>query len=277
MEERMTIVYNQLKLDCLLWGRGSEVILCLHGFGRSAGDFEVFRELIQPHQRLIAINLFAHGKSEFPADRISKQPLKPEEWCGLIRLLMAQCNFSHFHLIGYSMGGRIAMITLKHMPEQVISCTLLAPDGLKINLLYRFVSDTSAGRKLYRSIIQRPGWLLKLTSILEKLGILGKKLVRFVHVQLETRAKRQLVYDSWLIHRLMFPDLGNLAATVEQHRIPFMMIFGKYDAIIPPKLAQRLLRHFHKKPPVVLLAAGHRLINRETILYLKEKSLWLKR
>lgn len=38
-----------------------------------------------------------------------------------------------FGLIGYSMGGRIVLVTMELMYQRINSVLLIAPDGLKIN------------------------------------------------------------------------------------------------------------------------------------------------
>jgi pimeloyl-ACP methyl ester carboxylesterase len=249
----------------------------LHGFGREAADFEAFLPILDAGTQLIAVNLFYHGRSNFPQNRLSKHPLEPEEWCNLMRALCEEVGCSRFHLVGYSMGGRLAMVMMERMPEQIDSLTLLAPDGLKINVLYRFVSETKLGRMLYRSIIRNPNWILRIADALKWLHILHQNIHRFVYLQLETPSKRQLVYNVWLAHRKLFPNLQIVATNAESRNIPCRLMFGKHDAIIPPRLAINLTKHFQTKPKMILLDAGHRLINKETVERLSSETLsWIR-
>jgi pimeloyl-ACP methyl ester carboxylesterase len=59
------------------------------------------------------------------------------------------------------MGGRVALVLLELMPERVKSLLLLAPDGFKINLIYKFASETKLGRSMYKYLIDHPGWLFQ--------------------------------------------------------------------------------------------------------------------
>lgn len=275
--ESMLLQVGELSLEYRCYGSGNRVVICLHGFGREASDFAAFVPIIEHDTRLIAVNLMFHGNSNFPQSRLSKSPLEAEEWCNLIQALCEKESCSQFHLVGYSMGGRLAMILMQHMPVRIESLTLLAPDGMKINLLYRFVSETKLGRMLYRSIIRNPNWILRTADVLKKMHILHQNIHRFVYLQLETEAKRQLVYNVWLAHRKLFPDLRLVAAQAESNNIPCLLVFGKHDAIIPPQLAHRLMRHFRNKPLLLLPEAGHRLINKETVELLKKQDLvWIQ-
>ena len=272
---KSTFTYHDITLEYLNIGDGSDVILCLHGFGRNAEDFAIFESLLQPNQRILAVNLLAHGNSIFPATRISRKPLTKEEWSTLIAALLQSLNIERFHLAGYSMGGRMAMVLMEQMPEKIKSLILLAPDGLKINWIYRFVSETKMGRILYRSIIENPNWILRIVDLLRLIRLLHPKIQRFVHVQLETRSKRQLVYNAWLIHRHLFPRLSTVAGNIEKHAIPFELIFGIYDKVIPARDGKRLLQHFRKATHPVLINLGHRLMHPLTIDHLRHSGMWM--
>jgi pimeloyl-ACP methyl ester carboxylesterase len=267
--------YNDVTLEYLSLGAGTEVVVCLHGFGREAEDFVAFQSLLQPGQRLIAINLLAHGKSTFPASRISRRPLTKTEWCSLIAALLNDAQVERYHLIGYSMGGRLAMVLVEQMAERIKSLVLMAPDGLKVNWIYRFVSDTKLGRILYRSIIRNPSWLLKTVDFLRAIRILHDKIHRFVHLQLETEEKRRLVYDAWLIHRMLFPHLKEVARSIECRHTPFLLMFGRYDKVIPAKDGRRLLRHFRNKRQPVLLDLGHRLLHPKAVQFIQTSNMWM--
>jgi pimeloyl-ACP methyl ester carboxylesterase len=272
---KSTFTYRGITLEYMVFGSGSETVLCLHGFGREAEDFHVFLPLLKDHQRMVAINLLSHGNSVFPKERISRQPLSKTEWSELIAALLQALNTERFHLIGYSMGGRLAMVLAEQMADKILSLVLLAPDGLKVNLIYRFVSETKFGRVLYRSIIQNVNWLFRLVDLLSRLHLLDRKIQRFVHLQLETQEKRQLVYDAWLIHRKLFPMLPAVARNIESQGIPFSLLFGRYDKIIPARHGHRLLKHFSTPKNAVLLDLGHRLLQPGTARHLQDAAMWM--
>lgn len=274
---RSTLQFGELTLEYASAGSGHKVVICLHGFGREAEDFEAFLPMLDADHRLIAVNLFFHGRSIFPQHRLSKHPLEAEEWSKLMQALCDEIGCSRFHLVGYSMGGRLAMVMMEHLHAHIDSLTLIAPDGLKINVLYRFVSETKLGRMLYRSIIRNPSWILRTADALKWLGILHQNIHRFVYLQLESPSKRQLVYNVWLAHRKLFPNLRLVASNAEDRNIPCRLLFGKHDAIIPPRLARNLMKHFKTKPKLMLLDAGHRLINKETVELLSAETLgWIR-
>ena len=271
---KASFTYGQLTIEYLSYGTGDDVIFCFHGFGSKADDFEMFISQLQPHQKLISINLFAHEQSIFPAERIGKKPLEQLEWKGLFEAFLATLNVERFHLLGYSMGGRVSLMILQLMHEKVKSVLLLAPDGLKINLLYRFASETRPGRKLYLSIIENPQGLFRTVKWLNKFGLLSNKLHHFVHVHLDTLEKRWQVHDAWLIYSKMFPDLKTVGAIIRNSGIKFNMIFGQTDSVITPKLGYKFSSIIGSEKHLHLVDSGHRLLNDDTIQFIASQNLW---
>lgn len=271
---RSSLKRGELEVEYMVMGDGPEVVLCFHGFGRSAEDFEVFKPLIRTGQRLLCIQLFGHGRSVFPENREVVRPLKSIEWRAIVEELLNEFQVEKFGLIGYSMGARVAMMTLLAMPERTTSLLLLAPDGFKKNLLYLFASGTAMGRALYRLMIRKPWILFGVAGGLNRLGLLSDKLFRFVHLNLDTLEKRQLVYHVWLIYRQFFPNQAELGATIRNYGIKCAIIFGRYDSIIPPRLGEKFVRKFGESEWFFEIELGHRLIEPRIIPFIQERNLW---
>lgn len=273
-EERHILRHEGLSLEYITAGEGKQIILAFHGFGRKAEDFDIFRPLLKPHQKLVGVNLFQHGKSEFPANRISRKPLKTREWSAIIAKLLEQEEAENYWLMGYSLGGKLALqsaISLAFKPDGVL---LFAPDGIKVNKLYNFTSRTSAGRAIYRQVLKRPKPFFKLADLLKFFRIISEKIHRFVNFHMDTHQKRKLVYETWLIFREFEPDLHDLAKTVEKYEIDFYMVFGKYDKIIPPKHGKRLANLLNNQESLHVLESGHLLLEKPTVDYIREHNLW---
>lgn len=223
---------------------------------------------------MVAINLFAHENSEFPPERIEHQPLEPGEWNEILNALLLELQIDRFHLLGYSMGGRVCFITMGLMPSRVLSVLLVATDGLKINRIYRFASGTILGRYLSKKLIDHPGPLFRLADTLHKLKLLHPKLHRFTYVHLDTREKRLLVHDAWLIYRHFFPDLHEMATLIRNRNIPFHMIFGEFDSVIRPALGVKFCKILGDMKYMSVISSGHRLLNQSLLDYIRKSQLW---
>ena len=88
-----------------------QVLVLLHGFtGSSANWFDLLPGLMPPGRRLIALDLLGHGQADAPTspERYSIEQCQ-RDILALLRMLGVQAGEAI--LLGYSMGGRIALYT----------------------------------------------------------------------------------------------------------------------------------------------------------------------
>jgi len=113
----------------LLNETGSETIVFLHGFTGSAKTWEPIMEQLPGDCCCIAVDLLGHGNSDTPNDP-NRYHMK-EQLVDLHQLFIS-LKVTDFTLVGYSMGGRIALAYALAYPDQVTSLVLeSASPGLK--------------------------------------------------------------------------------------------------------------------------------------------------
>lgn len=259
--KRQVFERDGFTIEYVILGEGSATVLAFHGFGRDFNDYQGFEKTLQANEKIIAVNLFAHGKSSLPPQRDIFDSIGQDEFTALLAVFLESLGVDDFGLMGYSMGGRIALCILEWMPERVNGLVLMASDGLKTNHLANFTTETRAGRALHNAILHAPGLLLKTTNAARKLRIIDKKLHRFVHVHMGTEKSRRQVHAVWHIYRLFKPILSKIAALINERDLPFLMIFGKYDSVIRPELGERFATILTNTEALVILETGHQLMN----------------
>ena len=94
----------------------SETMVFLHGFTGSTKTWEPIIECLPSTVRCIAVDLMGHGKTEAPQQ--SERYQMPEQVLDL-HTLFVSLQVSDFTLVGYSMGGRIALAYALQYPEHV--------------------------------------------------------------------------------------------------------------------------------------------------------------
>jgi pimeloyl-ACP methyl ester carboxylesterase len=111
-----------VKIHFLIEGTGEPVVL-IHGLDSSArinwqmpGTIDA---LARDHQ-VIAVDLPGYGESDKPADPAAYG----EQWVDDVILLLDHLNIRKAHIVGYSMGGMVALKLIAEHPERVISGTL---------------------------------------------------------------------------------------------------------------------------------------------------------
>jgi pimeloyl-ACP methyl ester carboxylesterase len=235
------------------FGSGSEVWIFFHGFGQCHLDMLAFNKLRTPKQRYLFVDLIYHGKSSWNS---SEKTLKKEEWKTILLSLLQQESIDSFHLVGYSMGGKFALLSYELLPERISSLTLLAPDGIKTGLWYSMSNYPSGIHPLFKQVVFRPKRFFTLVDGLKTAGLLQKSLVKFVKTQLETRSKRAQAFLVWKVLGGINLQLGTTIRQLRQHPIPVSVFLGEFDRMVSPKNLER----FTAKVPqlkLLQLPVGH--------------------
>lgn len=112
--ESQRLAVNDIHLGILQGGERHhprQTLVLLHGFTGSAANWSaLFPHLEEPGRRLIALDLLGHGQADAPADpaRYSIEHCQTD----ILTLLNAlEVAGNQTILLGYSMGGRIALYT----------------------------------------------------------------------------------------------------------------------------------------------------------------------
>ena len=134
------------------FGNGPSPVLALHGFGRTGADFEVLAPALGKYHTIHAFDLHFHGMSPGYPER-AEVPFTPHELAVFFAAFLDHIGSEKASLLGYSLGGRIAMSLLETMPERIEQVFLAAPDGLKPRPWYRGLAATSFGRWAYRRFV----------------------------------------------------------------------------------------------------------------------------
>ncbi|MDZ4671572.1 MAG: 2-succinyl-6-hydroxy-2,4-cyclohexadiene-1-carboxylate synthase [Phototrophicales bacterium] len=102
------------------WGIG-EPLLILHGFTGDGGSFCTRLPHLARHYRLIAPDLLGHGASDSPSDRT---PYRMESATAHLFALLDRMGITSCAVLGYSMGGRLALGFSVYHPTRVTALIL---------------------------------------------------------------------------------------------------------------------------------------------------------
>jgi len=95
-------------------GAGSPILL-LHGFTGDSRGWQSLRQALEPGHRVIAMDILGHGDSDKPA---SASCYRMERVGADIIALLDRLTAEKLHLLGYSMGGRLALyLALRFAPR----------------------------------------------------------------------------------------------------------------------------------------------------------------
>ncbi|HEY4552178.1 MAG TPA: alpha/beta fold hydrolase, partial [Bacillaceae bacterium] len=124
----MKICVEGVYYHAVTMGSGEPVIL-LHGFTGDTGTWSHLTRDLAKKYRVIAVDIIGHGKTESPAD-VSRYDIS--QCAEDVIHLLDELQIRQAHLLGYSMGGRLALTVAVLFPERVKSLMLeSASPGLK--------------------------------------------------------------------------------------------------------------------------------------------------
>ena len=256
--------YHDLSIYYTRFGAGSTPLFAFHGFGRTGQDFELFEPYLSEKYTVFAFDLFLHGKSPFPTDRIEDNPISETELKLFFDAFIEKNSITCFSLMGYSLGGKIALSLLQLFPNSIKEIYLLAPDGIILNRWYNFTSRSSTGRAIYKHITDKPNGYFFLLKTLKNIGFIREKMYAFLLDNMKTKEKRQLVYDIWLTFSLIKPNITLIQEIIIKNNITCHLFFGKHDNIIKPKIGKEFTSKIPDNSTFHLVDCGHVLIRERT-------------
>ncbi|MEL6845929.1 MAG: alpha/beta hydrolase, partial [Bacteroidota bacterium] len=151
-------------------GDGPNVLLCLHGYEQRKDLFKPLFEPLLEGWRFVAIDLPLYGETEwFERDRPLDEAFLEALWSGFAERYAG----SRLHLLGFSMGGKVALSLQSSVRRRAESLILLAPDSDQSNF-WHWLIRTPLGLHLNAWLDRNPQWVLRPASWLFKIGLLDK-------------------------------------------------------------------------------------------------------
>lgn len=267
-----TFAHAGLEMAHHTYGRGPVHVVAFHGFGRTGADFAILEPFIGERCIIHAFDLPFHGNSPSPTDRVDR-PIGPEELAAFFTAFADVVSAPRITVMGYSLGGRIALSLLERMPQRIAKAFLIAPDGLKHRPWYRGLAGSSPGRAVYAHFIDHPGPVHALIHGLRATRLLGDRMHRFLIGQSDTREKRQLMRDIWLTFRAVEPELPVVARNASAHGINIQLVFGERDRVIKPAFGEALRQLAPAQVDIQRIPTGHVLLIPELGEWLRKEAL----
>lgn len=238
------------------YGAGDRVLLCFHGYGESAAHFSFLEPLLGRDYTLFAFDMPFHGGTEWKG----KLLFEVAELIGLINQVL-NSNTTKFSMLGYSMGGRVALRLLQEVPARIERVVLVAPDGFHKNPWQRFSTQTVVGNKLFKFTMDHPRWLFGLMKWAFRLNLLSTSIEKFIRYYLDDADQREILYKRWTTMRRFRPSLPELKKQLAFHDVGMDLFFGKYDKVIVAKWGHQFAAGITKKVRIQEIEAGHQLLH----------------
>lgn len=250
---------GRLSISTLTMGKGPDVVL-LHGLGGTKTSFfDTAAALSRDGYRVHAVDLPGFGSSSKPA----LAPYDARFFSKAVCRLMDELEIRRAHLVGNSMGGRVALEIGLHRPDRVAGIALLCPAvafvrrGLQhvVRLLrpelgmvpHRFTRDMVANQfwsMFYDRDLVDPS--VADIAIDEFQRIYGNAGARFAFLA----SARNLYLDKPFGSDGFYPALSTL-------RPPALFVWGSHDSLIPASFSRHVRQWLPGAEQIVLDGCGH--------------------
>jgi len=247
-------------------GNGAKILLAFHGIGQDFSCFMHFAEVFSERYTTYLFDLPFHGKHIHQDLFVVTKQL----WKDSLVQFLEKENIQEFDVIGFSIGGRFALATFEAFAARINHVLLLAPDGIKVNPLYRLATGSKVGRWGFRRVIAHQPTFMKIGNSLQKLGIVSKSTVRMADFMLGTPLKQKQIFHAWIGFKELQFDIPKLIQLARQFQTNFSFFVGRYDQLLPPQQILPLSKYVPKQQ-TVLLDTGHTKLVDKVVTYLSKE------
>lgn len=227
-------------------GNGQENLLLLHGGGSDHSGF-TWRYTIPAlaqHYTVIALDLPGYGNSEGP-DWRTATPESPVQYAeNFISKFLDEMGIKETHLMGFSMGGGIALGYALKNPARVKRLILVDSAGFTSRVPGGFAAVLAAKTPLFYEISRL---VMLRNRFLVKLGL--RRMVHFpVHITPELvddiwgSMKKMNMHPAWKVYTQREIDWdglqSNYAEKLSRLYNPTLVIHGEFDKMFDVKTVQ---------------------------------------
>jgi pimeloyl-ACP methyl ester carboxylesterase len=249
---------GRLKLSTLTMGEGPDLLL-LHGLGSAKSSFFDTAAALSRRYRVHALDLPGFGRSSKPASAPYGAPYAAKAVIGAMDAL----GIERAHIVGNSMGGRVALEVGLERPDRVGGLALLSPAVAFIrrdwHWLVRILRPELGvlPHSLGRRRIEQQFWALFADRDLVDPSVADivvdefERIYRNAGARLAFLASARAIYlEAPFGRRGFYPRLATL-------RPPALFVWSSHDRLIPEGFRPHVERWLPQAEQVVLQGCGH--------------------
>ncbi len=263
---RHTIDSPNASFSYIQFGTGNKLLIALPGYANEADLFLKIAPALSEQFTVIALDLPWHGETKITTDSFSK-----EDFIAVLKAIIARFpEVQAVELMGYSYGGRLSLGVLDAL--DISRLWLIAADGLEARRGYNFFPIFL--RKVLSRLMSRPDWFLNLLSALHKIGLVPKYTHRFMTHHLGNEKNRKRLLGTWIFTAEFVSNQKKILQTLQEKKIPVVIIYGREDKIIQPEGGLKLKENY-PLTEVHFIEAGHKIFGKKlenTLLEYFEKN-----
>lgn len=265
--EKLLLQYKASVISYMRFGSGARPVFCFHGYGEDAMSFAFLESYAGTQFSFFAIDLPFHGLT------IWKEGYNctTDDLIKVVEQILGEHKLQNLDgsqkiaLMGFSLGGRIALALYEKIPANVDRLILLAPDGLKVNFWYWLSTQTWIGNRLFLITMKYPTWFFGFLKLLNKLNLVNASIFKFVNYYIGDREVRKLLYARWTTLRKISPHLQRIKSSVRLNNTQVQLIYGTHDRIILSSVGEKFRKGIEGHCTITVINAGHQVLHEKHV------------
>jgi pimeloyl-ACP methyl ester carboxylesterase len=250
---------GKARISSLISGHGEAQVICIHGLGSNKTSFFETVAALTPEHTVHAIDLPGFGGSSKPATAPYGAPYAAKAVIGTMDAL----GIERAHLVGNSLGGRVAIEVGLERPDRVGGIALLSPAVAFVrrdwHWLVRFARPELGmlPHSLGRHRIENTFWALFADrdlvdpSVADIVADEFERIYRSPGARLAFLSSARAIYlEAPFGRKGFYPRLSTLEP-------PALFVWSSHDRLIPEKFRHHVERWLPSAEQVVLEGCGH--------------------
>jgi pimeloyl-ACP methyl ester carboxylesterase len=253
--EDNSIKVRDVEVHYLKSGKGSPLIL-LPSCGGRAREFEGLYPALSSHHTVISFDYPGFG-----ASGETEEVSGTEDMARFVDAFADALHLPHFHLVGYSMGGWVALYCALRYPQRLKKLVLVATSGVRLKEV-RIANPTKMNS---REILDHFYYNPKVRQ-----QVSARKLTDQDRQEINRSSQ---AFARLVARKKVIPDLGERLLDITA---PTLILSAEQDRVIPPKHQRILHEKIWGSKLIVLPESGHDLLKEQPQRLIKEVLAFLK-
>jgi pimeloyl-ACP methyl ester carboxylesterase len=265
--EQGLFLYKNSQVSYYRFGTGPQAAICFHGYGEDGKSYAFLEKYLGDRFSFYAIELPFHGDTDWKEGLLFTHIDLQQITDGILELdnPKLKTENSKLVLIGFSLGGRIALSLFQSQPEKISRLILMAPDGLKVNFWYWLSTQTWLGNKLFALTMKKPGWFFGFLKLLNKLKLVNASIFKFTNYYIGDPEARRLLYARWTSLRKLKPNLSRIKSFTKKQKTAVKLVYGKHDRIILSSVGEKFKHGIETQCELIVIHSGHQVLHEKHV------------
>lgn len=255
------LIYKDSEVSYLVFGSGPECVICLHGYGENGGSFAFLEKYAGRDFTFCSIDLPFHGDTLWNQGLSFGSKELSDIISSIATTITGKSGEEKMVLMGFSLGGRMALQYFETEPAKISRMILMAPDGMKINFWYWLATQTYVGSRLFRLTMKYPSWFFWFLKFVNRLGFVNASVFKFVNYYIRDEKMREQLFLRWTGLGKIRPRIKRIKDLIRAHRVPVRLIYGKHDRIILSSRAEKFRKGIEEYCSLDIIPSGHQVLH----------------